>query len=144
MFERDRHGELPHAIEEGDAMAADRPRIVAVLALQRSDRLVLCVRSGWDHVHHRCEVEVDARRTKLLRPDRRPALEGRGGPAALYQRRRHRRKAGSLQRLDQAALLVCRDKESDICGRGARGLGLYCRGDSANRGGSGVATVDEP
>ena len=68
MFEADGDAGLMHPGEDGDAMGSDGYWIVAILALERADRLVLRIRSGRDDVHNRGIIEVDAGRAKFLRP----------------------------------------------------------------------------
>src|SRR4029077_16633801 len=68
VLEGDRDAGLTHTGEERDAVAPHRRRIMPVLPLQRTDRLILRIRSWGDHVHNRGEVEIDTGRTELLRP----------------------------------------------------------------------------
>ncbi len=104
--------------------------IVAVLALERADRLVLGIRSGRNDVHDRGVIEVDTGRAKFLRPAGGATLQEACAPGALHDSCRDLRKARTLHRLDDATLLVGRDEKANIAGRRSRNLRLNCRRDS--------------
>src|SRR5207253_4083431 len=109
-----------------------------------ADRLILGIRSRRDDVHDRSEVEVDAGSAKLLPPGGCAALQEGRIPGALHHRGGDLRKARALHRLDQAALLVGGDKETDVGRRRTGDLCLDRGSDGMDGGGAGVASIDEP
>jgi hypothetical protein len=111
---------LPHPQDERHAVGRDRRRVIAELALDHADGLVLVGGTGRDHVHDRGQVKVEACGPQFTAPDRGLLLQDRSGQAALGQGRRHRGKARALQRLDLSALLVRGDEETHLSG-GPRG-----------------------
>src|SRR5438128_2493232 len=112
-------------------MRADGGGIVAVAALERADRRVLRIRPRWDDVEHRSEVEIDARARELAAPQRCARPKGRGIDRALIERARDRAEARPGERLDDAALLIRRDKAADACRRAPGREPLHRIGDGA-------------
>src|SRR2546423_10890679 len=99
-------------------MGPDGCWIMAILALERADRMVLRIRSGLDDVHDRGVIEVNAGRAKFLRPAGGATLQEARAPGALHDRCWNLRKARALQRLDDATLLVGRDEKANVAGGG--------------------------
>src|ERR1700732_1779368 len=144
MLEGDRDTGLAHPGEEGSTVAPGRRRIMAILTLERTDRLVLRVRPRRDHVHHRREVEVDTGSAELLRPASGATLQEGGIPGPLHDRGWNLGKTGALHRLDHAAFLIGRHEETYVARRPARHLCLDCRRDSCDAGDPCVARFDKP
>src|SRR5207253_8748956 len=120
VLQGDRDTRLPHATQEGGAMAAGGSWIMAVLALQDPDRLVLGIGPRRDHVHYGSEVQVDAGRMKLLPPYGGPALEHPRRPRPLDDSGWYPGKPGPLHGLDQASFQAVRVEKPNVGGGGAR------------------------
>jgi 4-amino-4-deoxy-L-arabinose transferase-like glycosyltransferase len=130
---------LSQAADERRAVRPGDLRGVAELPLQRADRRVLARGRARYDVHHRGQVEVDARRPQLAAPRRGPPLQFGGGQLALGQGGRDGREAGAGQFLDLAAFLVGRDEEPDLGRGGGRRQGLNGLGCPPVRGHAGRA-----
>jgi hypothetical protein len=135
---------LGHATNHGRAVAADGLGIVAVFSVQSADRRVGRVGAGWNDVHHRRQVDVDAGAREFATPREGLRLQRRYRNPALYQCGWDRREAAALQPLDQPAFLIRGHEEPDAVSVRGGGHSLYLGGQRLDAGDPDTSVVDQP